>query len=189
MYRYVSIIALFALILISGCVQEGIATGLSESQAKAIAQNSSGCMEVGGLSGDSFYNNISKTWWFDLDTVKPGCNPACVVYEDNLSAKVNWRCTGLIPPGNKTQCSKPCHIYIGQVNYMSDPPECISSDEPLFCTMEYRAGDACLGYISCALEDGDCKTTVDPEFYECISCFEGALANGTDQSSCESMYG
>ena len=65
-------------------------------EAQKIAENSS-CMAVGNLTGTPSYNNVTKTWWFDLDTVKPGCSPACVVFEANLSAGVNWRCTGLLP--------------------------------------------------------------------------------------------
>jgi predicted lipoprotein with Yx(FWY)xxD motif len=68
---------------------------ITVTNAQKIAQNSS-CMDVGNLTGNYAYNNITKTWWFDLDTVKSGCSPACVVYEANQSAEVNWRCTGLI---------------------------------------------------------------------------------------------
>jgi hypothetical protein len=71
---------------------------LNESDAREIAANSS-CMDVGNLTADSSYNNYTNTWWIDLDTKKPGCAPACVVYEQNSSAEVNWRCTGLITPG------------------------------------------------------------------------------------------
>ena len=70
---------------------------LSAAAAQAIAQGSP-CMAVGNLTGSYTYNNISGTWWFDLDTVKAGCSPACVVYEANGSAGVNWRCTGATVP-------------------------------------------------------------------------------------------
>jgi predicted lipoprotein with Yx(FWY)xxD motif len=55
-------------------------------------------MGVGNLTGAYIYNNNSDTWWFGLDTVKSGCAPACVVYESNDTADVNWRCTGAIAP-------------------------------------------------------------------------------------------
>ena len=65
--------------------------------AEKIAQNSS-CMATGNLTGSYTYNNFTGTWWFDLDTAKAGCAPACVVYEANLTAGVNWRCTGAMNP-------------------------------------------------------------------------------------------
>ena len=46
----------------------------------------------------SFYNESTGTWWIDLDVVRPGCNPACVVNVANKPAEINWRCTGLIVP-------------------------------------------------------------------------------------------
>jgi hypothetical protein len=69
---------------------------LTFNEAWQIAANSS-CMQTGNLTGDSGYNNITKTWWLDLDTVTPGCAPACVVVESDRTAEVNWRCTGTVP--------------------------------------------------------------------------------------------
>ena len=68
---------------------------LTFNEAWQIAVNSS-CMRAGNLTGDNSYNNITKTWWLDLDTVAPGCAPACVVMESNRTAEANWRCTGTI---------------------------------------------------------------------------------------------
>lgn len=70
---------------------------LNLSQARAIAEKSS-CMAEGSLTNESMYNNNSKTWWIGLNISEPksGCNPACVVYEENGTAEINWRCTGLI---------------------------------------------------------------------------------------------
>jgi hypothetical protein len=159
------------------------------TEASEIAKNSS-CMNVGNLTNKSSYNNVTDTWWLDLDTIKPGCAPACVVYEKNKSAEVNWRCTGLIPPDNKTViCSKPCHIYIKTINYTDNPPTCIASSEPQLCTLEYRSGDICLKYIECSLENKACKTTLDPKFDECISCFEDAIGkNISSAAACEDKY-
>ncbi len=70
-------------------------------EARAIAMNSS-CMEEGNLTDDYIYNNITRTWWFDMDVDKPGCAPACVVDELGKTAEINWRCTGLIVPENET---------------------------------------------------------------------------------------
>jgi hypothetical protein len=69
---------------------------MSEKIARSIAETSE-CIEDGALKDNARYNESSKTWWIDLDIDKPGCNPACVVYEDE-TVKINWRCTGLITP-------------------------------------------------------------------------------------------
>ncbi len=68
---------------------------LNQNEAREIAANSS-CMDVGNLTADNSYNNYTNTWWIGLDIVKPGCSPACVVYEDNKTVEINWRCTGLV---------------------------------------------------------------------------------------------
>ena len=69
---------------------------LDEGQAREIAMNSD-CISVGPIHGPGTYNNNTYTWWFDLiSSEKPDCSPACVVYEGNESAEVNWRCTGLV---------------------------------------------------------------------------------------------
>jgi hypothetical protein len=108
MKAYILMICAALLLLGAGCTQPQtggntpVPTGptpLSLSDAQAIAQASGECMGIGNLTGNSVRNDMTKTWWFDLDTVKAGCSPACVVF-DNQSAEVNWRCTGLIPPGN-----------------------------------------------------------------------------------------
>lgn len=83
---------------------------ITVTAAKSIAENSS-CMAVGNLTGNYAYNNVTKTWWFDLDMVKQGCSPACVVYEANLTAEVNWRCTGLIPP----YTVKTANVSLGEI--------------------------------------------------------------------------
>jgi len=70
---------------------------LTLDEARAIAESSLDCMNVGKLTNQSMYNNVTHTWWFDLDVSKQGCSPACVVNEDNELAQVNWRCTGVIP--------------------------------------------------------------------------------------------
>jgi predicted lipoprotein with Yx(FWY)xxD motif len=68
---------------------------LKGSEVMQIAE--AGCGATGNLTGNISYNPSSKTYWIGLDTVKAGCSPACVVWEDNRSAEVNWRCTGLLP--------------------------------------------------------------------------------------------
>ena len=72
-----------------------ISTGesLTLSEAKEIARF--------GECGDEFKesyvcNSNTGTWWIDLDIVKEGCSPACVVNVSTKQAEINWRCTGLI---------------------------------------------------------------------------------------------
>lgn len=70
---------------------------LSEAEARIIAEKSS-CIKDRETLTKGIYNKISKTWWFDanLNEVKKGCNPACVVSEETKTAEINWRCTGLL---------------------------------------------------------------------------------------------
>ena len=77
--------------------EEPCESSLSPSQARAIAENSN-CTKQGTLSQNMSYNNNSRTWWIDIDVVKLGCTPSCVVFESNKTTGINWRCTGLIPP-------------------------------------------------------------------------------------------
>jgi len=75
-----------------------VGSALSEMQARVIAEKS--CIKGGESLAPGYYNENSKTWWFDanLNATQPGCNPACVVSEETKTAEINWRCTGLIPP-------------------------------------------------------------------------------------------
>lgn len=79
------------------CVQ---GKSLTREQALALAQNSS-CAVDGNLTGKGDYNAYTRTWWLEFipSTPNPLCNPACVVDEATGTADINWRCTGLIPPG------------------------------------------------------------------------------------------
>jgi len=69
---------------------------LSESEAKGIAEKT--CIKGGETLAPGFYNETSKTWWFDanLNATREECNPACVVNEENKTTEINWRCTGLL---------------------------------------------------------------------------------------------
>lgn len=84
-------------------------TKLTEAQARLIAENS--CIKGGEALSSGTFNQNSKTWWFDanLNSVREGCNPACVVSEETKTAEINWRCTGLIEPNNSQthQCTCP----------------------------------------------------------------------------------
>ncbi|MFH1240129.1 MAG: hypothetical protein V1672_02835 [Candidatus Diapherotrites archaeon] len=68
---------------------------LSESSAIEIAEASE-CIAEGTLTDEISYNEVTKTWWINLNLEKEGCNPACVVSEETGTAEINWRCTGLI---------------------------------------------------------------------------------------------
>lgn len=65
----------------------------------ALIKAEAGC-EDGKLSDEHFCNDSTGTWWIDFipDEEKEGCNPACVVFVDNGSTEINWRCTGLREP-------------------------------------------------------------------------------------------
>lgn len=84
-------------------------------------------------------------------------------------------------------CLRPCHIYLES----NEPPSCISSDEPIACTLEYRLGDACLRYVGCEKVNGTCATTLDPRFDGCISCYRQCIAEGDTSAetfeTCENL--
>lgn len=71
---------------------------MPEAEARVIAEKA--CIKGGESLAPGYYNENSKTWWYDanLNAVKEGCNPACVVSEQTKTAEINWRCTGLIAP-------------------------------------------------------------------------------------------
>jgi|GEM_PF-928413 len=83
------------------CPTESVKTGnISETEAQDIAQKT--CIKGGETLASGYYNENSKTWWFDanLNSTQKGCSPACVVNEETKTAEINWRCTGLISPNN-----------------------------------------------------------------------------------------
>ncbi|MBU4374326.1 MAG: hypothetical protein KJ714_07815 [Euryarchaeota archaeon] len=67
---------------------------MSLEEAIAIAKDSV-CAQDGNLTDKTMYNEITLTWWIDLDLEKEGCSPACVISEETRTAEINWRCTGL----------------------------------------------------------------------------------------------
>jgi len=79
-------------------VQPNVSNMLTENEARNIAEST--CINKDESLNPGYYNEITKTWWFDanLTEIKEGCNPACVVSEDTKTAEINWRCTGLIKP-------------------------------------------------------------------------------------------
>lgn len=83
---------ILCLFLLSGCGNK--CAGMSYSDAVSIA-SSSNCVEEGSLTEEYSCNEISKTWWIDLDIDKENCNPACVVNAETREAEINWRCAGV----------------------------------------------------------------------------------------------
>jgi len=67
-------------------------------QAYAYVQSGWDCTREGNITEEYVYNEVTHTWWFEMDIEKEGCSPACVVYEDTVEIELNWRCTGLIEP-------------------------------------------------------------------------------------------
>jgi hypothetical protein len=76
------------------CQKKGTDFKLSLSEAKKIAVLG----ECGDNLKDTYIcNEITGTWWINLDIEKEGCNPACVINVETKMAEINWRCTGLLP--------------------------------------------------------------------------------------------
>jgi len=76
------------------CQKKGTDIKLSLSEAKDIALLS----ECGDKLKETYIcNEITGTWWINLDIEKEGCNPACVISVETKTAEINWRCTGLLP--------------------------------------------------------------------------------------------
>lgn len=58
------------------CCKDDTIECMSITEARKIARGS----ECGdNLTDNYFCNNVTGTWWIDLDIEKEGCNPACVV--------------------------------------------------------------------------------------------------------------
>lgn len=97
-------LSLFSLFLMTGCTSSNnppneevslnepeLILGMTEMEAQLIAEKT--CIK-GGEAGLGTYNNTLKTWWFDanLNTVREGCTPGCVVSEETKTAEVQWKC-------------------------------------------------------------------------------------------------
>lgn len=95
------------ILILSGCnsdsqesnmdqTSDDVTDHMTEFQARQIAEAT--CIKGGEALGEGYYNDVTKTWWFDanLNATQPGCNPACVVSENTQTAEINWRCTGAI---------------------------------------------------------------------------------------------
>lgn len=160
-----------------------VSENITEEEAKVIAKEN--CLKEGEKLLDGFYNENTKTWWFDviLNEEKKGCNPACVVNEETKTAEINWRCTGIVIPENNLCGIENCHgldIVCG-------------SNIAEMCTREYRLGDKCRQFAECGILNGVCQQIENLKFNECKSCvqkcerdFEG---NSIEMFNCESRCG
>lgn len=68
---------------------------MSYPDALIIARNSE-CIKAGKLLDNHFCNNVTGTWWIDLEVAASNCSPACVVDIRDGSAQINWRCGGAV---------------------------------------------------------------------------------------------
>ncbi|MEY4731284.1 MAG: hypothetical protein RL681_230 [Candidatus Parcubacteria bacterium] len=103
-------------------------TVLSEAQARVIAERL--CIKGGEALEPGTHNANTRTWWFDanLNTTRPGCDPACVVSEDKGTAEINWRCTGAIGPNDSGVRGK---VLLGPTcPVMRVPPDPQCADKP-----------------------------------------------------------
>lgn len=98
------------------CTDSTTKAKLSEKEALSLAKT--GECAVGRVTGTPMCNEITGTWWMDLDITKQGCSPACVVDVNTKKTEINWRCTGAIEPteplvgGDKDE-----HGCIGSAGY------------------------------------------------------------------------
>jgi hypothetical protein len=138
----------------------GKKSALTEAEARVIAEKS--CIKGGEALSTGFYNEITKTWWFDanLNATREGCNPACVVSEKTKSAAINWRCTGLKTPDNKSCGIENCHGL-----------DIVCGPNPArMCTEMYQLGDRCRQFVECRVVDGKCQQIDNPQFTACKAC-------------------
>jgi len=74
-----------------------------------------------------------------------------------------------------------CHGF-NNISCGSNPPD--------VCTEMYEAGDKCLQYAKCGVQNGKCQQIQNPQFTECKSCVQKCIdANKNDNSKlfeCES---
>jgi len=97
------------------CTDSTTKAKLGEKEALALAKT--GECAQGKVVGVPLCNEITGTWWFDLDITKEGCSPACVVDVNTKAVEINWRCTGLLPDEPLVGGDKDEHGCIGSAGY------------------------------------------------------------------------
>ncbi len=158
---------------------------MTESEARIIAEGT--CIKGGETLSTGVYNQNTKTWWFDanLNAVKNGCNPACVVDELTKTAEINWRCTGLVT----TTYPDPNDQICGIENCHGLDIKC-GPNVPEACTMMYQIGDNCRQFATCEIIEGYCEHTYSKKFADCKTCVEKCIADNPDNNinlfTCES---
>ena len=113
------------------CTKKSSGKKLSLTEAKQIASDSN-CAKEGPLKEDTYMcNEVTGTWWVDIDLDKEGCSPACVVNVETKKAEINWRCTGAVPEeknDTKTESSEQIPI-LGQKKTVTEEKEPLSANK------------------------------------------------------------
>jgi hypothetical protein len=167
---------------------------LTESQARIIAEKS--CIKGGKSLAVGVYDSKMKTWWFDanLNSVREGCIPACVVSEETKIAEIKWQCTDLIhaypgPPVQINPNNPPSSGECGVANCHGLDIECGTPVQ--MCTEVYQLGDKCRQYAKCGKVNGKCQQIEGQQFNSCKSCVqkcEKDFPNDAEKAlDCESM--
>jgi len=79
----------------SGVSTDGI-KHIPLEDAAQIAQKSECSKDGTFLLDKRWYNEFTRTWWISMETKKQGCDAACVVSEETLTAKTQWMCSGFM---------------------------------------------------------------------------------------------
>ncbi|MGM5484367.1 MAG: eight-cysteine-cluster domain-containing protein [Nanobdellota archaeon] len=147
MAKKILILATLALLLFAGCSSgefgEEEAAETAEKLCEANVSNPT-------------YNENSKTWWFDTDLEKEGCDPACVVHNES-KAEINWRCTGLKAPENETKPEKGTEGSSDEFCGVSTRGDCQQDSDCI------EAG--CSGHVCQSRDESERVTTC--EYKEC----------------------
>lgn len=138
--------------------------GLTLEEAREIALNSS-CIDEGNLTDNYIYNEVTNTWWFDMDIVKEGCAPACVVDEETGTAEINWRCTGLIVPENETEQEN----ETGETDPYENATGCVGPTDTNYDIFKKEE----VWYNGMIYEDTCTLATIVKDFY----CKDGKVSN------------
>lgn len=169
---------------------------LTEAQARA---NATACRSYGNLTSAASYDNATGSWTIGLDTVKPGCSPACVIL-GNGTASVDWRCaaqnatnqtlTPLAKPYEyaglgqiiATDKGKAVYVYINdRVNSSTCTGGCAQSWPPLVLSAGYTIdGTGLPGVLGTIIRpDGSRQVTYNGmPLYTYLGDMQAGIANG-----------
>jgi len=116
----------------------GIKTNYSMpyTEAEQIANASGACSELENLTYKNHYcNENSGTWWLEPQAMINGCAPACVVFADNKTAEINWKCTGAIP----TPAPTPAPVVTPAPAPEAVPPTAAELKKLLACGSDFNS--------------------------------------------------